>query len=214
MIKKTLNESLKDSNGVININDAVERIYDLLVWNFPNEYDSDKTELANKLEKRKQGFYDTLVPFLDVYTKEMIREFFDFWSETNRSKTKMAFERKPTWEVAKRLRTWASRSNMTCIYRKPATHPFSKSFDAVWERWKKYKREEFKYYYNSDDAEQSAMNLLISISKTQESEAVKIVDHTIACGYKTFYGQKEKEQKDDGAKFQDAKGLLKVLGGI
>ena len=50
----------------------------------------------------------------------MIREFFDYWSEINRSCTKMRFEQQPTWEVAKRLATWASKDNQ--YYRNNGTN--------------------------------------------------------------------------------------------
>ena len=39
----------------------------------------------------------------------MIRAFFDYWSELNKSETKMRFETNKTWEVAKRLATWANK---------------------------------------------------------------------------------------------------------
>ena len=58
---------------------------------------------------RKNSFYDSLVPFLGTYDKIMIREFFDYWSELNRSQTKMRFEQERTWEISKRLATWARR---------------------------------------------------------------------------------------------------------
>ena len=41
----------------------------------------------------------------------MIREFFDYWSEMNKSQTKMRFEQQPTWETSLRLVTWAKRDN-------------------------------------------------------------------------------------------------------
>ena len=41
----------------------------------------------------------------------MLRKFFDYWSEMNKSGTKMRFELERTWEVSKRLATWASRDN-------------------------------------------------------------------------------------------------------
>ena len=56
---------------------------------------------------RKEKFYASLVPFVDKYGKDMIREFFDYWSEMNRSKSKMRFEQQSTWELALRLKTWA-----------------------------------------------------------------------------------------------------------
>lgn len=58
---------------------------------------------------RKERFYQSLVPYVEKYGKEMIREFFDYWTETNKSRTKMRFEQQPTWETALRLATWANR---------------------------------------------------------------------------------------------------------
>lgn len=58
---------------------------------------------------RKERFYESLVPFVEKYGKEMIREFFDYWSEMNKSQTKMRFEQQPTWETSLRLVTWANR---------------------------------------------------------------------------------------------------------
>ena len=61
---------------------------------------------------RKEKFYASLVPFVDKYGKDMIRDFFDYWSEMNRSKTKMRFEQQATWELALRLKTWADREKV------------------------------------------------------------------------------------------------------
>ena len=58
---------------------------------------------------RKERFYESLVPFVEKYGAAMIREFFDYWSEMNKSQTKMRFEQQPTWETSLRLVTWANR---------------------------------------------------------------------------------------------------------
>jgi hypothetical protein len=68
---------------------------------------------------RKEKFYASLVPFVDKYGKDMIRDFFDYWSEMNRSKTKMRFEQQATWELALRLKTWADREKVPDKGRKP-----------------------------------------------------------------------------------------------
>lgn len=60
-------------------------------------------------QNRKQKFYDSLVPYVGIYGKAMIRNFFDYWSEENRSHTKMRFELEKTWNLSMRLRYWASR---------------------------------------------------------------------------------------------------------
>lgn len=61
------------------------------------------------IENRKKEFYETLRPYLAKYPKETLRRFFDYWSEMNKSCTKMRFELEKTWEVSKRLATWANR---------------------------------------------------------------------------------------------------------
>lgn len=55
---------------------------------------------------RKETFYQSLIPFVGLYPKEMIRAFFDYWSEQNKSGTKMRFELEKTWELSRRLKTW------------------------------------------------------------------------------------------------------------
>ena len=61
---------------------------------------------------RKDSFYQSLVPFVGQYPKEMIRAFYDYWSEINRSGTKMRYELEKTWELPRRLVTWATRERM------------------------------------------------------------------------------------------------------
>ena len=69
---------------------------------------ADKGHNGSDVEKRKTDFYNSLVPFLEKYPKEMIRAFFDYWSELNKSQTKMRWESEKTWETSKRLVTWAN----------------------------------------------------------------------------------------------------------
>lgn len=63
---------------------------------------------AELTEKRRQKFYNSLVPYVQQYGKQMIREFYDYWSEQNKSRTKMRFEMERTWELSRRLVTWAA----------------------------------------------------------------------------------------------------------
>lgn len=57
--------------------------------------------------KRKSEFRQTLAPYVGVYPNDMLRDFCDYWTEMNKSCTKMRFEQQPTWEIARRLATWA-----------------------------------------------------------------------------------------------------------
>lgn len=71
--------------------------------------------------KRKEDFYHSLFPYVGKYGKEMLRSFFDYWSEMNASQTKMRFEKQPTWELSKRLATWANNEKKYENNKRPAT---------------------------------------------------------------------------------------------
>lgn len=85
---------------------------------------------ATNVATRKQVFYDSLVPFAGKYPKEMLRAFFDYWTELNISGSKMKFEMQKTWETSKRLATWAGKEPVKCIS-KPnfANHDNNKSYE-------------------------------------------------------------------------------------
>ena len=75
----------------------------------------DKTTLSKSeisLKGREHEFGASLVPYVEKYSKETIRAFFNYWTEKNKSGTKMRFELEKTWETAKRLQTWASREKV------------------------------------------------------------------------------------------------------
>ena len=64
---------------------------------------------GKSLEERKREFYNGIAAYVGRYPPDMLREFFDYWSETNRSRTKMRYELERTWELSRRLATWANR---------------------------------------------------------------------------------------------------------
>lgn len=66
-----------------------------------------KEELAADTEKRMAKFYQELVPYVETYGKDMVRQFYDYWSETNKSKSRMRFEQQTTWNLNLRLQRWA-----------------------------------------------------------------------------------------------------------
>lgn len=72
-----------------------------------------REQLDKELEERKKKFEKSLVPFMvgygGIYQKEMLREFADYWTEFNKSRTKMRWELCPTWVLELRLKTWANR---------------------------------------------------------------------------------------------------------
>jgi len=59
---------------------------------------------------RDKAFYNQVAEFKDKYPKETLREFYEYWIEPNKSKTKMRFELQKTWDLNLRLKKWASNS--------------------------------------------------------------------------------------------------------
>lgn len=64
---------------------------------------------ALKIEERKISFGKSLQEFKDKYPRDMLTAFYNYWTESNRTKTKMKFELEKTFETNLRLATWASR---------------------------------------------------------------------------------------------------------
>lgn len=64
--------------------------------------------IKNNIEERKLKFASTLKPFLVKYGKEMLNNFYTYWTEPNKSNTKFKQELQKTWSLAGRLETWAA----------------------------------------------------------------------------------------------------------
>lgn len=65
-----------------------------------------KVEL-NNIDDRKLKFADTLKPFLEKYGRDMVKDFYLYWTEPNKSGTKFKQELLKTWDVSRRLDTWS-----------------------------------------------------------------------------------------------------------
>jgi len=62
------------------------------------------------LEARETVFISEVWQFSEQYPEDMLKQFIAYWTEKNKSKTKMRFETEKTFEVNKRLAYWANRS--------------------------------------------------------------------------------------------------------
>lgn len=94
-----------------------------------------KKEIERKkklMEGRRVEFYNSLVPYVQMYGKAMVRNFFDYWSEPNKSGTQMRYELERTWSLAMRLATW-NRKEKNYV-RKSATDEKREANAAVIER--------------------------------------------------------------------------------
>lgn len=72
---------------------------------------ADKNKIEESYKKRDELFKNEISEFKDIHSSEMLRGFYSYWSEPNKSKTKMRFEMQKTWDLKRRLNTWASRNN-------------------------------------------------------------------------------------------------------
>lgn len=73
------------------------------------EEESDAASAAHapvSLEERKKRFMERVAENLDTYPKEMLREFFDHWTEKSEEGRKMRFEKQTVFDIKKRLVTW------------------------------------------------------------------------------------------------------------
>ena len=88
-----------------------------------SDYDSKKKETSPKgeakkkvslppsptLETRKNDFSHSVVPYAEQYDREMLNDFYQYWTELDKRGRRMRFEMEKTWETGKRLATWARR---------------------------------------------------------------------------------------------------------
>jgi hypothetical protein len=70
--------------------------------------DKERVKEINNIDSRKLKFASSLEPFLKIYGRETLNEFYQYWIEPNKSKTKMRFELQKTWDEGLRLRKWSS----------------------------------------------------------------------------------------------------------
>lgn len=71
------------------------------------------------LEERRKAFAEALTPFIEKgYSKEMLRDFYNYWAQVNEGGTKMHWEKQKTFEIARRLVTWKKNEDERKLSRK------------------------------------------------------------------------------------------------
>ena len=58
------------------------------------------------IEERKKDFAESLKPYLEEYGKDMLNDFYRYWTEMNNGGKKMRFEMEKVFQIASRLVTW------------------------------------------------------------------------------------------------------------
>ena len=88
--KQKQNKSEVEANVNVNVNDNVNK--------------------NKNIEERKINFACALKPFLDEYGKDLLNDFYYYWTEHGEKDKKMRFEKQTTFGLKQRLRTWFNRN--------------------------------------------------------------------------------------------------------
>ncbi len=82
---------------------------------------NNKNNNNNNISNRRNEFVFEVLSF--DYEESILNGFIDYWTEPNKSNTKMKFELNKTWETKRRLKTWANNQKK---WDKPKTKTMSK----------------------------------------------------------------------------------------
>tara|TARA_R100001463_G_scaffold36914_1_gene79453 strand:- start:628 stop:1272 length:645 start_codon:yes stop_codon:yes gene_type:complete len=89
----------------------------------------------NNISNRRNDFVFEVLSF--DYEESILNGFIDYWTEPNKSKSKMKFELEKTWETKRRLKTWAANQKK---WDKPKSNKKTMSkLDAQINEWQKAK---------------------------------------------------------------------------
>ncbi len=98
--------SKPEANGKAMYNVDVEeeciRVDALCIMENENKNVNPKVDI----EQRKLSFADTIKNYLSEYDKNLLLDFYHYWSEENQTGKKMRYELEKTWNLQGRLRTW------------------------------------------------------------------------------------------------------------
>jgi len=90
------------------------------------ESDAAKAAHTQKsLEDREKEFMELVAKNLDSYPKEMLRAFYDYWTEKNEGGRRMRFEMQKVFDIKKRLVTWKNNDKVDRIKREVISKQFA-----------------------------------------------------------------------------------------
>jgi len=108
-VKNVITEDNTVINTITNITDSVSNSNNVNDNVNGNRKGNENPKKINNIEDRKLKFALTLQPYLEKYGRQMLNDFVRYWSEPNKSNTKFKQEMEKTWDLERRLDTWASK---------------------------------------------------------------------------------------------------------
>ena len=120
----------------INEQQVMQILNNLLVKNSTTINKNKEIRIINNtISNRKNDFVFEVLTF--NYDESILNGFIDYWTEPNKSNTKMKFELNKTWKTELRLKTWATNQKK---WDKPKSKSKSMSkLDAQINEWQKAK---------------------------------------------------------------------------
>jgi len=87
-----------------------------------NENEDENINKDELIKKREIKFKSEVYEFAEKYPEVMLDKFCNYWTEKNKSGTKMRWELERVFEISRRLATWASRDKEIVKEDKLFTH--------------------------------------------------------------------------------------------
>ena len=102
--------------GYIKLNSNTKNtVITVLKYNSYQGYDNLKRDLDAVYER----FYTDVMQHYTEYDKNVLETFIMYWTEPNRSKTKLRYELQPTFDIKRRLATWIKNNSKYETSEKP-----------------------------------------------------------------------------------------------
>ena len=89
--------------------DMITQLVDKMPMNRPKAIRSERE--TKTIVERKKEFILSLQPFLKDYGKEMLNDFYSYWTEETKDKEKFRMELEKTWTLERRLKNWKNNNN-------------------------------------------------------------------------------------------------------
>lgn len=69
-------------------------------------YQLDEPKKKRNLDSVTNKFVLEVSAFKEIYSVELLEAFVDYWTEPNKTKTKLRYELQKTFDISRRLKTW------------------------------------------------------------------------------------------------------------
>lgn len=69
----------------------------------------NKDNNVNNIKRVKNEFKNSISPFLEVYTSDLLNSFYSYWTEHGENDKKVRYQKEKSFSISRRLKTWVKR---------------------------------------------------------------------------------------------------------